>query len=100
MSPFMEIFMRLLREEVPSGDLAGVDDEGLHGIYTKTWVEYIQRVRNGCRKTFICPLNDAGRGPNRMDDMKKEMDELLGRNEGNSIPIVCLPPKEGERCSD
>lgn len=100
MSPFMEIFMRLLREEVPSGDITRIDDAVLHGIYIKTWVEYIQRVRNGYRKTFICPLNDAGQGPNCMDDMKKEMDELLGRDEGNSIPIVCLPPKEGERCSD
>lgn len=100
MSPFMEIFMRLLREEVPSGDLTGVDDEVLHGVYIKAWVEYIQRVRNGYRKTFICPLNDAGQGPNRMDDMKKEMDELLGRDEGGSIPMVGLPPKEGERCSD
>ena len=26
--------------------------------------------------------------------------ELLGRDEGNSILIVCTPPKEGERCSD
>lgn len=34
MSPFMEIFMRLLREEVPSGDLADADYEVLHDTYT------------------------------------------------------------------
>lgn len=100
MSPFMEIFMRLLREAVPSGDITRIDDVVLHGVYVKAWVEYIQRVRNGYRKSFICPLDDDGQGLNRMDDMKKEMDELLGRDEGNSIPMVGLPPKEGERCSD
>ena len=96
MSPFMEIFMRLLREEVPSGDLAGVDDEVLHGIYIKAWVEYIERFRFGYRKIAIYPPDEIERGLNRMDDMKKEMDELLGRDEGNSIPIVCTPPKEEE----
>lgn len=96
MSPFMEIFMRLLREEVPSGDLTCVDDEVLHGIYVKAWVEYIGRLRYGYQKAVIYPPAEVERELNRTTDMmRKEADELLGRAGGNSIPVVCVPPKEG-----
>ena len=101
MSTFEEIFLRLLRDEVPSGDLTGIDDDVIHGIYVKAWVEYIKRFRYGYQKAVICPPADIELGLNRMDDtIRKEMDELLRRDEENGIPIVCLPPKEGERCSD